>query len=263
MENEPILEFKSVCYHKGDKKILDQVSWKILRGEHWVIIGPTGAGKTTLLKAACGYIWPNGGGKIFRLGRELLDLGLLRKSIGWVTTSLLEQISPRENILRVVISGKYAQTRLRELSYDPPTDEDYLRAESYLQELGCEKQVDSQFGFLSQGEKQKVLIARARMAKPLLIILDDPCSGMDICLRENFLKSVQKTALKRNTPTFLYVTHHIEEIMPVFEKTLMIKDGKILKMGKTKDIITPETIKLLYGLKVDLVKKNGRFWIIS
>jgi iron complex transport system ATP-binding protein len=111
---KPILEIRKVSYKIKNKMILNRVSWHVGRGEHWVVLGPNGAGKTTLLKIACGYIWPNAGGKIFRNGSDLVDLRELRKNIGWLTVSLVDQIPPDEIVIRTVVSGKYAQLGLCE-----------------------------------------------------------------------------------------------------------------------------------------------------
>ena len=198
----PAVEVRSVSHRADGSLILDQVSWSIHAGEHWALLGPNGAGKTTLLKMICGYLWPNAGGQILRNGQALLDLRDLRQSIGWVSSYLCAQIPPREQVLATVLSGKFAQIRFCLYDGETVDETDRRRAVQHLEELGCAHLAGQPFGRLSQGEQQKVLIARARMARPFLIILDEPCAGLDPGSRECFLHSIQDLALRRPETAF-------------------------------------------------------------
>ncbi len=258
----PRLDLRSVSLAVNGRKILDSVSWIVGPGEHWAILGPNGAGKTTLLKIVCGYVWPNAGGQVFRNGEADIDLGGLRRSIGWVTSSLVDEVPKGETVLDTVISGRYAQVGLWAFSWEPPTARDARRALGYLREMGCEDLARRHFGTLSQGEQQKVLICRARMTEPYLTILDEPCAGMDPGAREVFLSSLLAVGKKGRHPSFIYVTHHVEEILPIFSKTLILKDGRVMKSGRTNDVLSSETVSELYAIAVRLVKKNGRYWPI-
>jgi iron complex transport system ATP-binding protein len=258
----PRLDLRRVSFVVNRKRILDTVSWAVGPEEHWAILGPNGAGKTTLLKIVCGYLWPNAGGQVYRNGEADVDLGDLRRSIGWVTSTLVDEVPRRETVLDTVISGKYAQVGLWTFSWEPSTASDTTRALGYLREMGSEGLVRRRFGTLSQGEQQKVLICRARMTEPYLTILDEPCAGMDPGAREIFLASLLSIGKKTNHPSFIYVTHHVEEILPIFTKTLILKDGKVMKNGRTDDVLSGETISELYGISVRLVKKHGRYWPI-
>jgi iron complex transport system ATP-binding protein len=258
----PAVEIREVTYEINGRKILDRVSWKVARKEHWAILGPNGAGKTTLLKIVCGYLWPNGGGEIRRQGETLVDLRELRRSIGWVTSALIAHIPKDEVVLSTVLSGKYAQIGFSALRWEMPSRKDYTRARRYLDELDCAELAGLPFGSLSQGEQQKVLIARARMTKPYLIILDEPCAGLDQEAREKFLTSLQTLGLQKGTPSLVYVTHHLEEIMPIFKKTLIFKEGKVMACGNTAKIIHERALQDLYGVSIKIVKSHGRYWSI-
>ncbi|MFQ5932791.1 MAG: ATP-binding cassette domain-containing protein, partial [Nitrospiraceae bacterium] len=166
MKKVPALDIRNVSYTVDKKRILESIEWTVQPGEHWAILGPNGSGKTTLLKIACGYIWPNDGGVVYRNGHDLIDLRDLRRSIGWVTSTLPPEIPARERTLRTVVSGKFAQIGLIEGPWGKPTERDYTQAEKYLAQMGCSTLVNQEFGTLSQGEQQKVLIARARMTRP-------------------------------------------------------------------------------------------------
>ena len=260
MKKIPALELRDVSYVANGKKILDSINWTVQPGEHWAILGPNGAGKTTLLKIAFGYLWPNAGGEVRRKGKTLLNLRELRKSIGWVTSSLAAEIPENEKAIRTVVSGKFAQIGLFEQFGGEATANDFRTALRYLVEMGCGYLRNQEFGTLSQGEQQKVLIARARMTKPYLIILDEPCAGMDPGAREKFLASLGMLGKQKKIPALIYVAHHIEEILPIFAKTLVMKDGKVLQSGRTQQVLKRRVLQELYGAPLSLLSRKGRYW---
>ncbi len=262
MRKVPALEFRKVSYALDGQTILDAVNWTVAPGEHWAILGPNGSGKTTLLRIACGFLWPNAGGEVRRNGETLINLPELRKSIGWVTASLAGEIPRREPALQTVVSGKYAQMGLFSWPWDKPARSDFKRAENYLAQMGAARLKNQEFGTLSQGEQQKVMIARARMTRPYLILLDEPCAGMDPGARENFLASLENLGRQKKVPALVYVTHHIEEILPMFKNLLILKRGRALAAGKTESLLRKETLKKLYGVDFDIVKKQKRHWPI-
>jgi iron complex transport system ATP-binding protein len=258
----PILDIRQVSYRIDKKLILDRISWQLRKAEHWVILGPNGAGKTTLLRMACGYIWPNSGGNIYRNGQPLTDLRELRKSIGWVTISLTAQIPPAEIVTRTVVSGKFAQLGFEEYRGQRLDNADVAQAHQYLSEMGCAHLAKQPFGTLSQGEKQRVLISRARMARPFLLVLDEPCAGLDPGGRELLLESIQNLARRQPEMGLALVTQHIEEIMPVFESVLVLSGGRIIESGPTQKVISAELIQRLYGVSTRVIRSAGRYWMI-
>ena len=154
------------------------------------IFGANGAGKTMLLRVVAGWLWPNAGGSVRRLGQPLLDLRELRRSIGWVSHAMAAVIPRQERVLDTVVSGRFAQQGLLGTPADHPTRQDYERAQALLVQWNVNDLSERRFGSLSQGEQQKVLLARARMAHPLLLILDEPCIGLDPGSRESVLETV-------------------------------------------------------------------------
>jgi len=263
MSAPPIIELRDVSYHIDGQIIVDRVTWQVDRGQHWTILGRNGSGKTTLLRLACGYLWPNAGGTILREGQELLDLSDLRRSIGWVTSQLESRIPLRENVLDTVVSGKFSAVGLNRLLYERPTAADYSVARQKLDGVGMSDLADRPFGVLSQGERQKTLLARAQMAAPLLLVLDEPCVGLDPGSRESFLSALETIAQDENSPSLLLVTHHIEEIVPALLNTLVMDAGRIIDRGPTADLLNLESANRLYDGRVQrIVWENGRCWPI-
>ncbi len=266
MIHTPLLQLEQVGYRRSDNPILQDISWKVERGEHWALLGPNGSGKTTLLRIACGYLWPTSG-RIRRLGRDLIDLGQFRRRIGWITADLVSQIPPQEIVLQTVVAGRFAQIGFKNLPSMQPTATDLAAARDRLEQLECDQFASRRFGTLSQGEKQKVLIARARMAEPLLLILDEPCAGMDPGAREHFLASLDTLASEDASdgasPTIVFVTHHLEEIMPSIHNVLLLKEGRVLQRGPTHEVLGIAAMQSVYGAQVSRIEISGdRLWPI-
>jgi len=256
-----LITCEDVGYHQQGADILVGINWQLDRGQHWAVLGPNGSGKTTLLRIACGYLWATSG-RVLRLGEELLDLGELRRSIGWISTGMIAEIPASDTGLETVVSGRFAQFGLKRLpGIEEPSSVDFADARRELARLNCESLAEKRFGILSQGERQQVLIARARMAKPLLLVLDEPCAGMDPGVRERFLAWLNEALRHPETPTVVLVTHHIEEIVPGFSNTLVLSQGRIHSSGPTDQVVTRETIESVYRTRLSRLETvGGRRW---
>lgn len=262
MSNVPIIELSGVSYRQNGNDILHAVSWRVGSGQHWAILGPNGSGKSTLLRLAGGYLWPMSG-VIKRLGKELVDLRELRRSIGWVSADLAAQMPPDETVLNVVVSARFAQLGIREGDGEQPALTDLAAAEHLLVLMGCAHLRDRTFGTLSQGERQQILVARARAISPLMIVLDEPCAGMDPGARERFLAWLEARAGEAGGPALVLVTHHVEELLPCFESTLIMRAGTVAACGPTAAVVTAQSIASLYGVDVlHFEQSSGRYSLV-
>jgi iron complex transport system ATP-binding protein len=257
-EHSFVIELSNVSLIRDEQVILKDISWKVKRGEHWAVLGANGSGKTMMLKIVNGYLWPSEG-TVSVLGNQFgtVDLRKLRQSIGWVSSALQENVPRGEKSIEVVLSGKYASLGLWD-NYDA---EDQGRALGLLRLMGCEEASTRSFGVLSQGEQQRVLIARALMPKPALLILDEPCVGLDPNARENVLETVQRLSLQRDEPTLILVTHHTEEIIPAFSNVLVLRSGRVLAQGSKQEVLTEAIMSEAFGRPLEISEKNGRFWV--
>jgi len=161
---------------------------------------------------------------------------------------------PAEN---VVLSGKFASIGL----YDNPEMQDIEQAHILLEQMGCSSLIKRSFGILSQGEKQKILIARALINSPKLLILDEPGTGLDLFAREQLLMTLDNIASRKDGPTMIFVTHHIEEILPVFTHTLLLRRGEVFSAGKTQDVISGENLSRFFESPVQVRWQNDRAWV--
>ncbi|OEH84184.1 molybdenum ABC transporter ATP-binding protein [Desulfuribacillus stibiiarsenatis] len=253
-----MIKMEHVNWIREKKYLLKDINWEVKDGEHWAIVGLNGSGKTTLLNMVNGYIWPTKG-QVSVLGQLFgtVDLRVLRKSIGWVSTSLQEKLYKSETSLEIVLSGKYASIGL----FDIPEEEDIVKANQLINELGCSHLALRSYQTLSQGERQRILIARALMSSPKLLILDEPCTGLDVFAREHLLSTIDQLAKKEDAPTLLYVTHHVEEILPVFSHTLLLREGEIYQAGKSRDVLATESMTEFFNVPVEVEWKNNRPWL--
>jgi len=258
-----LIACEGVGYQQQGVDILRAINWRIDRGQHWAVLGPNGSGKTTLLRIACGYLWPTTG-RVLRLGRELVDLGELRRSIGWISDELARQVPPDDTALETVVSGRFAQIGLKRFPVIGPRQRDFADASVELTRLGCAALANKPFGILSHGERQQVLIARARMAQPQLLVLDEPTAGMDPGVRERFLAWLNDRLMHDlAAPAVLLVTHHVEEIMPGIQNTIILSNGRIHALGRTCDVLKRETIEMVYETRLARVERSGgRIWPI-
>ncbi|MBS3814982.1 MAG: ABC transporter ATP-binding protein [Hadesarchaea archaeon] len=255
---EPILKLENVSRIINGEKILENVTWEVQEDENWILLGPNGAGKTTLMKIVTGYLWPTEG-EVTVLGKKFgrIDLRELRKSIGYVDSNILRKFPNTDSALKVVLSGKFATLGL----YDKPTERDRAQARRVLSRMGCSELEEREFGNLSQGEKQKIMIARALMAEPGLLVLDEPALGLDPGARERFLEILENINEMKNDPNLIYITQHIQEITPSFKKGLILKDGRILAKGRLKKILNDEVLSVAFGVNMEVIRKNDRYTI--
>lgn len=250
-------KFEHVSFIRDKKTLLNNVTWSVDSSENWAILGLNGAGKTLLLQLICGYLWPSSG----RL--EVLDevfghtsIPELQRRIGWVSTALQYRMKNWETAERIVLSGKFASIGI----YQEYTDEELEEAKMILTNAGGASLIGKKYEVLSQGERQLVLISRALMAHPELLILDEPCNGLDLFAREKLLNQIQQIAIQKNHPTLLYVTHHTEEILPCFEHLMLLKDGEIFAKGARDSLFNEKNFTDFYNEPIQIVSlKEDRF----
>lgn len=236
--NDFIIETKNVGCKVGHKYLLKDINWQVKEGERWVVFGMNGSGKTTLLSIIAGFRhYTEGEVRVF--GEPLSNERILnvRRQVGWVSASFFDKYYSREAVMDIVLSGKFGTLGVG----DEITLADRRLARRLLAELGLARRSDYTFDMLSKGERQNVLIARALFPKPRILVLDEPCTGLDIYNREYLFQTLTQLA-DRETLSIIYVTHYLEEIKPIFEKSLLLKNGHVFAKGLTEELFTNEKI---------------------
>jgi len=255
----PILEVSRLSIERGRTRILRDVNWRVERGQHWVVLGANGSGKTSLLRALTGYLPPTTGqvavfGKIY--GEA--DWRDLRLHIGLVTSALQPHVPPAEPALETVLSGKFAQLDL----WAKTTRTDRAAAARILRLVDAAPLATREWMFLSQGERQRVLIGRALMANPRLLILDEPCAGLDPVAREQFLKFIDDLARRAGAPALVLVTHHVEEITPAFTHALVLRAGTVVAAGLKGRIVTSAVLSRAFDARIRVRTHRGRYHLV-
>ncbi len=253
-----ILEIENLSVRRGGKTILGPLNWQVLEGQRWVVLGPNGAGKTTLLQVCSSLIHPTSG-SIKILGEQLgkVDVFELRTRIGLTSSALVEQLPADELVIDVVLTAAYAMLGRWQEKYDLW---DESRAMALLTALGVRELGDRNFGSLSEGEKKRVQIARALMADPELLLLDEPASSLDLGGREDLLKRIEVFAKDPLAPATVIVTHHIEEIPTGTTHALLLKEGSEVAKGDINTVITDLNLSNAYGLPISVQSEGGRFF---
>ena len=246
--SEYIVETNKLSCKVGYKYLLHDVNWKVKQGEHWVVFGMNGSGKTTLLSIIAGLKhYTSGTVKVF--GEKFSNDNILdiRKRTGWVSSSFFDKYYTRESALNIVLSGKSGTLGLEE----DITLDDVVLAKDLLESLNLGDKINRTFDMLSKGERQNVLIARALFPNPEMLILDEPCTGLDIYNRSYLFDTINKLAEKK-TLTIVYVTHYVEEIIPLFDHILYLKNGNVFAQGRVGDMLKEEMLENLLDYPIDL-----------
>ena len=253
--NKPVLEVEGVCFRRG-RSILKNVTWRVEPGQHWCILGPNGCGKTSLINIITGYESATAG-RICLDGETFgeSDWREVRKRVGLVASTLTTYLEPGEPVIDAVVSGREAMINL----IDPVSAPLVREAAALLREVGCGYLRHALWGPLSQGEKQKVLICRALMARYKVLILDEPCAGLDPVAREKFLRWLQELSARKNAPTLVMVTHHVEEILPCMTHVLLLKSGTVHAAGAKHEMLTSQALSEVYGADLKLSRRGDRY----
>jgi iron complex transport system ATP-binding protein len=253
-----VLDLAEVTVVRDGTKILDIDLWQIHEGERWIVMGPNGAGKTTMLQVIGGHLHPTSGWAAI-LGEVLgeTDIFELRPRVGLASAALADRLPRNEKVRDVVQTAAYAVVGRWKETYDPADTE---RAELLLTVLGMGDFADRTFGTLSEGERKRVQIARALMADPELLLLDEPAAGLDVGGREDLIRRLSRLARDQFAPAMIMVTHHVEEIPPGMTHILLLREGRIVASGPITLTLTAENLTATFGVPLDL-RREGDRWI--
>nr|WP_245531651.1 ABC transporter ATP-binding protein [Corynebacterium capitovis] len=253
-----LLDFRGVEFIRGGSTLVGPVDWQVELDERWVIIGPNGAGKTTLVRIASAAEFPSRG-VAFVLGERLgrTDMRDLRASIGVTSSSVAQRVPEGEKVADLVMSAGYAILGRWQEDYD---EVDYGQAMDVLEQVGAMHLAERAWGTLSDGEKKRVLIARAIMTNPELLIMDEPAAGMDLGGREDLVSYVGDMALDPDAPAMVMITHHLEEIPYGFTHAMLLDEGRVIAQGLIEDVLTSANVSRAYHQPIEVSAQGGRYF---
>ncbi len=255
---DAVLQFVDVTIRRGSKILLDRINWTVEEDERWAVLGPNGAGKTTLLQVAAAVMHPTSGAA-YVFGERLgsVDVFELRPRIGLASAALEQRIPNGERVLDVVVSAGYSVLGRWREAYGRA---DMRRAGKLLNRMGVGPLGERTYGTLSQGERQRVLIARALMTDPELLLLDEPAAGMDLGGREDLLRRLTRFAADPDAAASVLVTHHVEELPPGISHVMLLREGVVVAAGLVRDVLTDKHLSATFGLKLHVEKRGGRWY---
>ena len=238
--------------------VLTGVNWRVLEHERWVVLGPNGSGKTTLLQLAGARLLPSAG-RVEILGARLgrVDLRTLRPRVALVSGALTRQLRADLPAREVVASGRHGALETWWHTY---THADWDRADDLLAHGGVGAIAHRPFGVISEGERQQVLLARALMSDPELVLLDEPFAGLDLGARETLLSRLSALATEPHRPPMVLVTHHCEEIPRGFTHGGLVREGRLIAAGPLQEVITSSRVSECFAVRVDVGCNDGRWW---
>jgi iron complex transport system ATP-binding protein len=253
-----LIDFRDVSLRRDGRALVGPLDWAVELDERWVVIGPNGAGKTSLLRVAAAVEHPSTG-VAFVLGERLgrIDVSELRARIGFSSSALAQRVPSDEVVRDLVVSAAYAVLGRWRERYE---DVDYQRVTDMLESLGAEHLVDRTYGTLSEGERKRVLIARALMTDPELLLLDEPAAGLDLGGREELVARLTDLAADPDAPAIVLVTHHVEEIPPGYTHCLLLSEGRAVAAGLLPDVLTGENLSAAFGQSIVLEEADGRYF---
>jgi iron complex transport system ATP-binding protein len=257
-----VLRLEGVAFRRGDAVALESVDWTVRRGEHWAVLGPNGSGKTTLIMVATGYL-PSSSGRTFLIDGYISQIVLpqTRLKVGLVSAALSDRMltgRAKTTGLEVVLSGTHASLGL----YSRPTEGELDQAHKVMDRLGITDLRERAYGVMSTGQRQLCLVGRCYMAHSALIILDEPCAGLDLAVRERLLAAVQHACLEHPGVPHVLVTHHPEEVVPAVSHVLLLHGGRVVASGPKDDVLTEQNLEATFALPLRIVRDGGRTWII-
>lgn len=257
-DEDLLIDFQDVSFIRGGNTLVGPVDWQVELDERWVVIGPNGAGKTTLIRMASAQEFPSSG-VAFVLGEQAgkTDMRDLRAAIGITSSAIAQRVPDTEKVGDVVVSAGYAiMGRWRE-EYD---EMDYDQALEVLEQVGAMHLIDRTWGTLSDGERKRVLVARAVMTNPELLILDEPAAGMDLGGREDLIGYLGDLALDPDAPAIVMITHHLEEIPFGFTHAMLLDEGSVVAQGLIDDVLTSENVSKAYHQPIEVTYDDGRYF---
>jgi iron complex transport system ATP-binding protein len=256
-----VLEFAGVSVVRGRKTLLDNVDWQVMEAQRWVIMGPTGPGKTPLMQSAGARMHPTRGvAGILEEVMGSVDVFELRPRIGLASAALANQIPEQETVLNVVVTASYGVTGRWREAYEK---QDERRVFRLLGQWGMSTFLNRRFATLSEGERKRVQIARALMADPELLLLDEPGAGLDLAGREDLVHRLSQLAADEDAPALVLVTHPLGEVPPGFTHAMLLREGGVVAQGPIDEVLTEENLSTAFDMPLEVKNDGGRYTAVA
>jgi iron complex transport system ATP-binding protein len=253
----PVLQFANVSFVRDERTILAPLSWRVLPGERWLVLGANGSGKTTLVRLSAMYEHPSSG-TVRVLGEQLgrTDVRVLRRRIGYSSAAMTAELRPGLACVDVVMTAKYAALEPWWHRYE---EADRHRAVVCLERMGVSAFAERPLGSLSSGEQQRVVLARTLMNDPGVLLLDEPSARLDLGGREQLVSALSELTLDPSAVPLILVTHHLDEVPPGITHVLMLRNGEVVARGPIAATLTAQRLSECFDMPLELQRRaDGR-----
>lgn len=252
-----VIELEQVSVRRGESWLLRDIEWRVDAGQRWIIMGPNGAGKSTLLDIVGARNFPTQGrATVLEETLGSVDVFDLRTRIGVASLAMAERLPDYETARDAVVTASWAVSGRWRETYD---EIDEQRADELLAAFGVAGLAQRNIGTLSEGERKRVMIARALMTDPELLLLDEPAAGLDVAGREDLVARLGQLAADAMAPVLVMVTHHVEEIPPGFTHVLMLRKGEVVAAGPLESTLTSAAASETFGLPLSVLRFGSRW----
>jgi iron complex transport system ATP-binding protein len=257
VQAETFLSMRHVDVARGESIVLHDVNLEIQVGEHVAILGPNGCGKSTLIKTLTCECYPiaHPETSVLLFGRERWDVSQLRRRLGVVSADLPGERTPVTLGRDVVASGFFSASTLWPNLH--VTAEMRERAAEAMALMQAEPLADKFVGQMSAGEQRRIMIARALVHRPQMLLLDEPSNALDLAAQRELREALRRVA--QQGTGILMVTHHLADILPEIDRVILMKDGRIFADGAKEELITREVLRDLFGVDLELTVRQGYF----
>ena len=249
------LEAKNTTAYKQDYKVIKNLSIKLFDNERIIILGPNGSGKSSIVDLINRNIYPiiqkNSYFRIFN--EDIIDIWKVRKYISTVNNEIKFRINKDLQVKDILLSGLYGKFCL----INNPQRQDLIKVEELIQKMFLNDIAEKKFGYLSDGEKQISIIARAIINNPKVLILDEPSVNIDLKSRIFLIKKIQH--LSQLGISILCITHDISIITKDYNRVIFLKDREIIRDGKPSELMNSENINQLFDINIKLIE-NSYSW---
>lgn len=254
---KPIIQIRDISAHYGETLALDNISLDVREGEIVGLVGPNGAGKSTLIKVLSGVLKPSGG-EVYIDNQPITSLSPAARARRIAVVPQARQLGGAFSVYQAVLLGRTAYLGF----LGQPDEKDLRILEWAMKETAVDTLADRKLAEISGGEQQRVLLARALAQDARALLLDEPTNHLDLKYQVSLLQLLRELVQKEKL-SVLMAMHDLNQISGIVDRAALLVDGKLMAIGKTEEVLTPENIRAAYQTEVEAFQhpRSGKYYL--